>query len=140
MSGLISTPTKANELGGDLAMEAGMTPVATTTPSPSSSVARTPGSVILCSKLDLALQGAAKRGDVDGVLRLIDEGARVDATTKFAETALMLAAARGHNDVVKVLLANWASANCVDKYGKTALIHAAHGGNMEVVLQLLEPS
>ena len=61
-----------------------------------------------------ALIEATKKGDLDEVRRLLDEGANPDAKTKFEEFALLEAAANRHPDIVALLLARGADPNLRD--------------------------
>ena len=70
---------------------------------------------------DESLIEAAKRGDLDEVKRLIENGADVNIKDNDGDTPLHYAASGGHLDVVKFLVENGADVNAKDKYGRTPL-------------------
>ena len=84
-----------------------------------------------------ALLEAAKRGDLEGVERLLDAGADVNYQDGGDYTALMGAASRGHNAIVERLLTAGADVHLEDEYGKTALKWAVHRGCAGAVKRLL---
>jgi tetratricopeptide (TPR) repeat protein len=61
--------------------------------------------------IDDALREAAKSGDVNRVLNLLDQGAGIDATNKEGETALMWASYWGQTEVVDILIRKKANVN-----------------------------
>jgi len=97
-----------------------------------------------------ALQDAAKRGDVQGVRTLLEQGAQVDEkttgiylglppdTAELSYTALHFAALYGHTEVVKLLLDRGANINAKALYRKTPLHMAAFNGHIDVARLLLE--
>ncbi|CAI7598931.1 unnamed protein product [Penicillium glandicola] len=89
-----------------------------------------------------ALQGAAERGHLEVVERLLAWKAEVDAPAAVVNgrTALQAAAGEGHLKVVERLLSAGADINApaADYKGRTALQGAAGGGHLEVVNLLLE--
>ena len=80
---------------------------------------------------------AARDGDAEKVLRLINEGADVNRKNNWG-TPLHLASELGHVEVVKVLLEKGADVNAKDDYGKTPLHDASYYGEEEAVRLLLE--
>lgn len=95
----------------------------------------------LCSDCGFedTLLGAAARGDVNEVQRLIDEG--VDVNTVFRKrsprTALNTAAIHGHLEVVKLLVENGADVKRVVRGDAPAVTAAARSNNPEIVQYLL---
>ena len=85
----------------------------------------------------MPLHEAARKGDVEEVKRLLDNGANVWAQDYGGTTALYWAAFR-HVEAVKVLLEHGADVGARDEDGKTALFFAAQNGNVDVVKVLLE--
>jgi ankyrin repeat protein len=86
-----------------------------------------------------ALVGAAGRGDVGEVRRLLDEGgADIEGWNGRGWTALIVAARWGHRDVVEYLLDRGANIEARGRYGDTPLFAAAREGHREVVECLLE--
>lgn len=81
---------------------------------------------------------AAKRGDLAGVIQLLDSGVDVGLADNGGNTPLMYAATNGHTEVVKVLLNYDTNLNVFNHDGSTALIMAASWlGNLEIVKILL---
>ena len=82
---------------------------------------------------------AAERGDYDGVQRLLDRGADVNATESvFRETPLHGAASEGHRNIVEMLIRRGANVNIVNSDGDTPLYWAASEGHENIVRILLE--
>lgn len=77
---------------------------------------------------DTALMHAAGLGKIQGVLRLLDRGATVDAREqRVGMTALMDAAQSGHTEVVDLLIARGADPELVDNDGKSAAAYGLEG-------------
>lgn len=68
-----------------------------------------------------ALIAAARGGDLQTTVRLLNDGASPDAPDRRGRTALHEAAARGHADVAACLLARGANPRVEDGKGRTAL-------------------
>jgi outer membrane protein assembly factor BamB len=86
-----------------------------------------------------ALWDAAARGDAAAVRKLLDEGAPVDAKTRYGATALSFACDKGQLEVVKLLLERGADPNAKDTfYGANPLSWAAQRGAVEVARLLVE--
>lgn len=85
-----------------------------------------------------ALHDAAKKGDVNEINRLLDQGAAIAELDDAGEPALLTAALAGQVDVVKLLLDRGADINHRNKGGLTALHAAAYGGHVDVVRLLLD--
>jgi uncharacterized protein len=81
---------------------------------------------------------AAKRGDRDTLLRLLDEGADLDARDKHGQTLLMNAARRGQSELVELGIDRGADLNVSAKYKLTALMLAIINGHATVAKQLIE--
>ncbi len=85
------------------------------------------------------LHAAAKRGDARAVAQLLDEGADVDAPSKYKATALSFAAQHGHIEVVKVLLDHDATIDVTDTfYNLTPLYWAASKGHTRIAEALID--
>jgi ankyrin repeat protein len=81
------------------------------------------------------LMQSVQQTDIEGVRRLVDSGADVNAKTVFGETALALASAAGQQEIVEILL----DAGARDEVeGTTALMQASRGGYLSIVERLLE--
>ncbi|HLL74453.1 MAG TPA: ankyrin repeat domain-containing protein [Pyrinomonadaceae bacterium] len=83
------------------------------------------------------LMHAAFEGDLDRVIRLLEEGSDPNASDAGGDTALMFAAMRGHFMIVKMLLAHGAAPLERAKNGWTPRRFAETGRHAEVV-SLLE--
>ena len=71
------------------------------------------------------------------VLLLLEQGADVDAKTRFGETALQLAAKNGHAAVARLLLDREAEVDSEDSLGRTPLYWAARSNHLMVIKLLL---
>lgn len=83
------------------------------------------------------LIGAARKGDMEGVMSAINRGADVNATGENDWNAVMYAALYGHADCLRVLLDAGADANAVDNRGETAVACAAYAGHEDCLLLLI---
>ncbi|XP_069688766.1 uncharacterized protein dgo isoform X2 [Periplaneta americana] len=83
------------------------------------------------------LREAAARGNLQEVLRLIEDGAKIQ-TDENGRNALHLASSAGHADVVAALILAGCDVNVSDSSGCTALQRAAAEGHLEVVKQLIK--
>ena len=84
-----------------------------------------------------ALYGAAERGHVDALRRLVAEGADPNWRNISGWTPVMIAAAEKHLDAVVVLLEAKADPNIRNAYGRTAIMFAAGYGQTTIVEKLL---
>lgn len=89
------------------------------------------------SKQDKALLTAAEEGDLNEVLKLLSEGANINAQAKNRYTPLHLACKRGRVAVVKALLEKGAHVAAIGADRKTPLHLACASGGFEVVEALL---
>ena len=82
---------------------------------------------------------AAKDGDTDTVVAMIDAGDSIEQITddEYGVTALHIAAVYGQVPVIQALLSRGAQIEQEDKDGQTPLILAAWRGHQEVVSLLL---
>jgi ankyrin repeat protein len=87
---------------------------------------------------DKLMLGAARRGNVGRIQRLLAEGADVNAGGKYGNTPLVHASASGHADVVRLLLDAGAMPSMTTDDGGTALYWAASEGHGDVVQLLLD--
>ena len=89
---------------------------------------------------------AARDGDLERVILLVEQGAEVNKLYRrnisdedFEETALCVAAENGHLNVVKLLVEQGADMEMCDTFcGMTSLMNASAGGHYEVMRYLLE--
>jgi ankyrin repeat protein len=82
---------------------------------------------------DPELVKAAREGDLKEVIRLLDQGAEVNAGGEYGTASLMWAAERGESELVKALLDKGAETNAKDNNGKTALMWASKWSDVETV-------
>lgn len=84
----------------------------------------------------------AKRGDLPGLVKILDGGVDVNAvdTSAFGHkrTALHKAAAHGRIDIVRMLLSKGADPDAMDKQKRTALSWAARHGHTAICQLLLD--
>lgn len=71
------------------------------------------------------------------VIRLISNGANINASDNSGKTALMYAADSNNDDIIRLLLEKGANVNAADNNGKTALMFAADNWNGDSVVRLL---
>lgn len=87
-----------------------------------------------------ALYAAARNGNDEVVVLLLDHGARVDARGFFGGTGLMWAAVNGHASTVKLLLSRGADPTLKDAhFGGTAEAWADEGGHPDIAALLGQP-
>ena len=82
--------------------------------------------------------GAALEGDLETVVKALENGYKVNQPDPSGRTAIMYASYNGHTDVVKELLLAGAEVNLKDEGGSTALMFASSGPFRETVTLLLE--
>jgi ankyrin repeat protein len=95
------------------------------------------GVVYATETVDQALIAAAQNGNVDGVKRLLADGANVETLDRYGRPLLDVATACGQTEVVKILLTAGANANAGTGNRKTALHIAAAYGKTDIVKALL---
>lgn len=98
-------------------------------------------------ELNRALIRAASAGDAEDVRRLVERGARLDASDHAGATALSRAAEKGHLDIVRLLLDLGADPRRIGRPGPVSgtlrgalppLSAAAESAHLEIVTLLLE--
>ena len=87
---------------------------------------------------DAATNNEFPRAIVHSIIRLVQEGADVNAPNPKGETPLVEAAMNDHNDVVTLLLDLGAGIDNPDALGRTPLMGAAVAGRAQIVQTLLE--
>ena len=86
----------------------------------------------------LSIHDAAWNGDLEGMMRLIEEDPEiVDDVNEYEYTALLLASLNGHLEVISYLLDQGPNIDRKGTNGRTALLHACGRGHLEVVELLL---
>ena len=88
--------------------------------------------------LEFPLHAAAKRGDVDAITRLLDDGAEVDRANENGITALFFACMHGHVDAARLLLEKGADVHHRVNSGHTCLNVACCCDHIAVVQLLLD--
>ena len=82
---------------------------------------------------------AADKGDKELIRFLLDQGVKIDATTKDrGETAAMRRASVGDLDTLNLLMELGANINLQDRSGLTALMRAARSRKQRIVKKLLD--
>ena len=85
-----------------------------------------------------ALYHAAERGNLERVMRLVEQGADKDLVGgRYGETILAAAAENDHLTVVQYLVEQGADMEKMDRYGWTPLLNASSAGHLEVTRYLL---
>ena len=84
------------------------------------------------------LVDAARKGDAEGITRLLAAGADANALDRDDAPVLVCAAQGGHTAAVQALLAGGASLDATTQYGNTALLAAANYGRQETSGVLLD--
>ena len=87
--------------------------------------------------LNTSLRIAAREGRIKTVKSLLENGADVNGTGEFGETALMGAARFNHRQVADLLLARGADVNLSDSEENTALIRAAMNCSHQISRKIL---
>jgi ankyrin repeat protein/HEAT repeat protein len=117
--------------------------------SPSARVGRIAFSLVVASaipacclgekNLDGSLIYRSEYGNVDEVVKLLDQGANVNATNESGETPLLKATERGRVKLMRLLIERGANVNAKTKNGQTILGKAAESsGGTEAVKMLLD--
>jgi len=88
---------------------------------------------------DTALLDAAQQNDMAGVAKALEQGANVNAKTRYNATALMFGAMNGNLEIVRLLLERGADMNVRDTfYGFTPMAAAMMNGRVDVIRHLVE--
>jgi ankyrin repeat protein len=88
--------------------------------------------------LSAEIHDAARRGDLQAVTKLLEQGVALDAKDKTGETPLLSASLAGHTDMVAILVKRGASTASRNDRGLTPLHGAAYAGSLETVRLLVE--
>jgi len=81
---------------------------------------------------------ACRKGELDTVQRILDQGVSPDTSGRWGMTCLSWAAVSQRIEIVKLLLSRGANPNKPSNSSWTPLIRAAQNGNTEIVRALLE--
>jgi ankyrin repeat protein len=90
------------------------------------------------NRWDLELYNAAKRDDIDNVVRALKHGADPNVKGPDGYTPLHIAAHENYSELAKVLLESGADPNAPNNGGHTPLHAAAYRGHLNVASLLLE--
>lgn len=77
-------------------------------------------------------------GNIKMVKLLIQEGANIEATSKYGNTPLICAAHHGETEIVELLLKYGANIEAKGKHGNTAILAAAHKNHEDTVKFLMK--
>ena len=83
------------------------------------------------------LAASAASGDLEGIRRMLRDGAQVDQGDLDGRTALHLAAAEGQLEAVSLLLERGAQVDPVDRWGSTPLLNAVRAGQAPTAARLI---
>jgi ankyrin repeat protein len=81
---------------------------------------------------------AIKKGDVQGVRKLLVTGADVNVTNRFGWTPLMYAACQGSTPIIRALITAGADVNAVNDFGASPLAYAALEGHCKAIELLVK--
>lgn len=84
------------------------------------------------------LLGFSRRGKLDSVKFLVENGANIEVKNKDGYTPLIVASWNGHLEIVKFLVEKGANVEAKNDYGDTPLTLASMDGNFEVIKFLIE--
>ncbi|XP_062515276.1 ankyrin repeat domain-containing protein 17-like [Corticium candelabrum] len=82
---------------------------------------------------EISIEDEVRRGDVNSVTRLLENGVNVNARCLYGETILTLACRKKKKEIVELLLAKSADVNETNETGWTSLITAAEKGCEEII-------
>jgi uncharacterized protein len=88
--------------------------------------------------LGAPIHDAARRGDLEAVAKLLDQGTALEARDETGETPLLAASRAGRPELVAVLIKRGADIGVRNDRGLTALHAAAYTGNFEVARELIQ--
>ncbi|KGR79157.1 ankyrin repeat domain-containing protein [Ureibacillus manganicus] len=83
--------------------------------------------------MEQQLISAAARGDIKAVLALLEDGADINATDHYGNTAVMAATQKNNVDTVKVLIGQGADINIRNNNMDNVLLYAGAEGLLEIV-------
>lgn len=82
---------------------------------------------------------AAKKGNINEVIKLLNSGVNVNCKDKMGNTPLRKACKKGYIEIVKLLIEKGAKVNYTDKYRQeTALLKACKKADVEIIKLLVE--
>lgn len=81
---------------------------------------------------------AVEKNDANKAIKMLNQGAYINAKNQSGATALYLAVQNGNTELVRALLSGHADVNIPNNYGLTALFPAAQKGKTDIVRLLIE--
>jgi len=90
------------------------------------------------NRWNVKLYDAAKKGDIDNVVRALEHGADPNVKGPDGYTPLHIAAHENYSELAKVLIKFGAKVDLKDRYGNKPLHAAAYMGRLNVASLLLE--
>ncbi len=104
-----------------------------------STLAVSPATALPADEKGDLLLAATRKGDLAGVKKLLDEGANVNARTRYDSTPLFFACDRGHLEIARLLIDRGADVNVKDNfYNASALTWAMSKKHEPLVALLVE--
>jgi ankyrin repeat protein len=88
-------------------------------------------------KAGRGIHEATRRGDVNKVIQLLNDGTDINSKDRFGQTPLMHAAHLGHFDLVQLLIKRGADLNTTAKYNLSALMLAIINGHEQTAGALI---
>nr|WP_062110482.1 ankyrin repeat domain-containing protein [Bacillus niameyensis] len=88
--------------------------------------------------MEQRLISAATEGDIETILKLLEDGADINATDHHGDTAVMAATQRNNVDTVKILIEQGADINIRNKNQDNVLLYAGAEGLLEIVKLAIE--
>ena len=77
-------------------------------------------------------------GDVNEIVKMLQEGVPVDCVGVLNQTALIIAARNNRTDIIRLLLQNGANVNERDRCGNTPVHTAVMGNSNEAIAVLIK--
>jgi len=85
----------------------------------------------------MSIHEVCRKGNVDGLLKLLKTNCDIDIQNINGDTGLMYACANNHREIVSILLKAKCNVNKTNCIGDTCLIEACRRGNKDIVSMLL---
>jgi uncharacterized protein len=92
---------------------------------------------LFADELGDQLLAATRKGDVAAVKQLLDQGADVNAKTRYNSTPLFFACDRGHLEVAKLLIERGANLNVKDNFYNASALSWAMSKKHDAIVELL---
>ncbi len=102
-----------------------------------SALAAIPATTVAADEKGELLLAATRKGDLAGVKKLLDEGADVNARTRYDSTPLFFACDRGHLEIARQLIERGADVNVKDNFYNASALGWAMSKKHEPLVALL---